>query len=74
MAALAIARIQYVYQLEVSDLMSGRVGGRDTGVHLFADDAQFIAEERLSQSLPLVPTSNAPEYALAVEWLEVGYK
>ncbi len=32
LAALAVARIQYVYQLDAADLMGGHIGDRDTGV------------------------------------------
>ncbi len=38
------------------------------------DDAHYIANQRLSRSLPLLPTTSKPEYALAVEWLEAGYR
>ncbi len=58
----------------MSELLVGKIGTHETGVQLFADDCQYIAEERMSQTLPLVPTSVRPEYALAVEWLEAGYK
>ncbi len=67
--------------------MSGRIGGRDTGVRLLGDDAHFMAQQRVSTdpgagggagakiSHPLVPTTGKkPEYALAVEWLEAGHK
>ncbi len=58
----------------VSERWVGKYGTPEPGVQLCADDCQYIAEERMSQSLPLVPTSVRPEYALAVEWLEAGYK
>ncbi len=60
---------------KVSDLVKGRIGDRDTGVQLHADDCKFVADERVSPGRkPLVPTSDAPEWAIAIEWMEVGYK
>ena len=40
---------------------------------LMIDDLDIISRQRLN-SVPfrLEPTSNGPEYALAIEWLEAG--
>ncbi len=98
LAALALARIQHVYRLDVdiqyqyiflkkmvnlrgklntfkvADLAQGVVGGRESGVKLQADDCHYMAQERMSAKRLLFNRAGGPEFAVAIEWLEVGYK
>ena len=74
LSMLSLARIQHIYQLPVQDLSTGLIGSRQTLANLHSYDCQEIAESRISQKFPLVPTSTEKEYALAIEWSEVAFE
>ncbi len=63
-------------ELQVEDLLSGRIGDRDTSAHLLEDDAMLIAEDRIASArkYPIGHNYRGPEYAVAVQWLEAGYR
>ena len=70
-AALALARLQFVYQLDPTALAAGRVGSRQTEARLRPAHLATIAELLLSGRAPLRP-GLGPQFALAVIWAEAG--
>ncbi len=54
--------------------MTGKIGNRQTKIELFPEDTKFLAKTRLKREPDVDSMSSFPEYAKAIEWLEVGYK
>ncbi len=54
--------------------MKGKIGSRQTKIEMFPEDVKFLAKTRLKREPDLDFMTIFPEYAKAIEWLEVGYK
>ncbi len=52
----------------------GKLGSKQTHARMYPEDCQLIAKTRLRQEPPLDNLEGIPEFALGIEWLEVGYK
>ena len=69
---LSLSRVKFIYQLPALDLAFGRIGTRQTNVHLMADDLVHLGRQRIHRTYPLAPGFSDREYALGIEWLEAG--
>lgn len=70
---ISLCRALSTYQLSVKDFSRGIIGDRESKARLTVQELEFIAKNRLFSGVPLRPWSG-PEYALAIEFLEVQHQ
>ena len=68
-----LLRSQHTYQVPITQLAKGKIGGKNSQARLFASDCFFIASERIYGNNPML-FSGGVEYAIAIEWAEAALK
>ena len=70
-AVPGLLRVQYTYQVPITELAKGKIRNKNTQARLTAADCFFIAIECIYGNNSLT-ISGGVDYAIAIEWAETA--